>query len=240
MIEEKEVQGAGDVAHWGSSPGTAAPSLSAGSRNTRDLLSENDIRVVHALAENSFGIFFERLTKGPLPSSREEILASWSESVSSLRPPSDIYSAYEKGDTETVKTATQVISASHGHLDLLGNLTLMAKMTYGQLTVLQRVREGGHLLLGVFAWFAYLAWTRPALNRLFASIIAPAYAQADQSSISLRGAIISIFAVAITIVLVLSAYAALLRKPPLESGREFLKLTLAFASGVVSGGLTPH
>jgi hypothetical protein len=202
----------------------------------REPFTEDDIRVVHALAENSLGVFIERLTSGPFSRSKKEILASWSESVSSLRPPPLFYAAYD----ETVKTATQVVSSSHGNLDLLGNLTLMAKMTYGQLTVLQRVREGGHLLLGVFAWFAYLAWTRPALNRLFASIIAPAYAQADQPPISWRLAIISIFAVAITIVLVMSAYAALLRKPPLESAREFLKLTLAFASGVVGAGLTPH
>jgi hypothetical protein len=199
---------------------------------------KENIGLVHALAENSLRVFIN--DSGLLTTrSTEEILALWSESVSSLRPPDGIHSVHDKGDTETVKTAMQVISSSQGHLDLLGKLTLMAKMTYGKLTVLQRVGEGGHLLLGVFAWLAYLAWTRPALNRLFASIIAPAYAQAGQP-FSIRGAIISIFAVAITIVLLMSAYAAFLRKPPLESGREFLKLTLAFATGVVGGGLTPH
>ena len=71
-------------------------------------------------------------------------------------------------------TAVQIISSSKGHLALLGNLTLAAKMTYQKLTVLQRVREGGHLLIGMIMWFFYLAWTRPSVERLFAFLITPA------------------------------------------------------------------
>jgi hypothetical protein len=39
---------------------------------------------------------------------------------------------------------------------------------------------------------------------------------------------------------IISAYAAMIRKPPLEAGREFLKLTLAFASGFVSTAIALH
>jgi hypothetical protein len=206
----------------------------------RERFSEADIRVVHAIAENSLGVFAARLTSGPLPRSNDEILSSWTESVSSLKPAGDIYSLYDHGDTETVRIAVNIISASEGHLALLGNLALAGKMTYAKLTVLQRSREAGHLLLGVIAWFAYLAWTRPDVKRVFALLVTPAYAQVDQTTVSLRAALVAVFAVAITLVLIMSAYAALLRKPPLEAGREFLKLTLAFACGVVGGGLTPH
>jgi len=113
---------------------------------------------------------------------------------------------------------------------------------YEEMTLIERLRFlSTELLLACLyvcaaGWFA---WSHIGSLRVFALLVVPsafadAAGQSSSAPYGIKVAIMTMYSIAVVVVLLMSAYSALLRKPPLQSAKDVLKLTLGFATGQIT------
>jgi hypothetical protein len=201
----------------------------------KERLSPEELEMVHLVADNALA---SRLSRH---SDKNAVLAFWTKAVSELASQEEeLVLASEHNLWMIKETARRLVSAAGTNLAIYADFGFLRNLTYQNLNVVDRVREGSHLLLGMCIWAGYIAWARPSIRILLSVIVSSAYADQTNIAGTVRLVLASVISLAITLVLLISAYAAMIRRPPLEAGREFLKLTLAFASGFVTTALAFH
>jgi hypothetical protein len=148
------------------------------------------------------------------------------------------------------ETVIDLIRNGNNVWEVMTNLQSGLDLVFASLTWRERVQNlGGELLLaiiyiaflGLFA-VGHLASLGGLVHHLVAFIFPPAFAddKSFQSPAAIKIAILTGYSFALMVILIMSAYAAMLRKPPLQSAKDILKIILGFVTGqlTLAGFLT--
>jgi hypothetical protein len=130
----------------------------------------------------------------------------------------------------------------------LTQLKAAHELAYDHMSILERARYlGTELMLAAlyvagFGWYAATHISSlERLGELANLVVPPAFAQTSViAPASVRVVILTIYSLAVVMVLLMSSYAAMIRKPPLASAKDVMKVVLGFVTGqlTVAGFLT--
>jgi hypothetical protein len=175
-----------------------------------------------------------RSGQGPSP----EQLAVLTETLTAVLPPGTNPQPWAIVMLATNPVATQTV------LQLYNVVTIdLARNVYAFLTLKERLQVNAiQLLLGaVYIGIFVIHYIRNPgtllyiLSQLNSFVVPVAYGQTGGlASVPVRDVIFSLLAVSIVLTILMSAYAALFKDPPSNTGKEILKSTLAFATGVLA------
>jgi hypothetical protein len=142
--------------------------------------------------------------------------------------------------------AIGALQSATGFLEVFSALGAASEEAYGSLKFSDRVRmlsvelAVAAIYASGLGWFvaSHIGELIPNLRRFGAMLIPSAFAQtATAAALSpgvIKLAILTSYSIAVIIILLASAYSALLRKPPLQSAKDILRLTLGFATGQIT------
>jgi hypothetical protein len=133
--------------------------------------------------------------------------------------------------------------------EVMNSLQSGLEFAFASLTLRQRLQNMGPEILLATIYTVLLGWfsvehisSLAGLWHLAALIVPDAFAEEKsfQSPVSIKIAILTGYSIALIVVLIMSAYASMLRKPPLQSAKDILKLILGFITGqlTLAGFLT--
>jgi hypothetical protein len=162
--------------------------------------------------------------------------------------------ASTSGDSESirvnhvVRAVSNSLATSRNLWEVIIGLQSGLQLTYEALSVPERIRNlGAELLLTaiyliLFGWFALSHINSLSYLPQLASYIVPdAFADDKVHAPSdIRIILLTLNSIGVFGVLIISSYASMLRKPPLQSAKEVLKIVLGFTTGqlTLAGFLT--